>query len=232
MQVGILEVGRPPEELGGRFASYPEMAAEWLGCAPGTATVYPLIDGVPPPATEDNDLWVITGSRHGVYEDHAFIPPLKDFIRAAFANGRRLVGICFGHQAIASALGGEVIRSPMGWGLGPHAYDVDPAGAPEGFPLQALHMHAFHQDQVTRPPEGAVLLASSDFCRNAAFWYPGRAISFQGHPEFRDDYMRALLETRRGRVLPEALADRTLARLGAPDNCAALAAFVRRTEAW
>lgn len=232
MRVGILEVGRPPEEIASGFASYPGMTVEWLGCDRETTACLPLLDGALPPDPDERDLWIITGSRHSVYEDHAFIPPLRDFIRTCFERKRKLVGICFGHQIIADAVGGEVVRFARGWALGPHSYDVDPARAPGGFPAGTLRMHAFHQDQVVRAPESAVRIASSEFCENAAFWYPGQAITFQAHPEFRDDYMTAVLNMRRGRPLPEDRVDDALGKVGQPIDSPALAAFVRQTGSW
>ena len=61
-----------------------------------------------PEGIHDADGWLITGSRHGAYEDHPWIPPLEEFIRDAYAAQVPLVGICFGHQIIAQAMGGKV----------------------------------------------------------------------------------------------------------------------------
>jgi GMP synthase-like glutamine amidotransferase len=76
-----------------------------------------------PKDIHDCDGWLITGSRFGAYEDHPFIPPLEDFIRAAYAAHVPVVGICFGHQIIAQAMGGKVEKYAGGWSVGPTEYN-------------------------------------------------------------------------------------------------------------
>ena len=75
------------------------------------------MDGELPDSAADADGWLLTGSRHGAYEDLPWIPPLEDFIREIHAGGRPMVGICFGHQIIAKALGGKVEKYDGGWAV-------------------------------------------------------------------------------------------------------------------
>ena len=63
-------------------------------------------------------------SLHSAVEDHAFIPPFEALIREVYASGKPMVGICFGHQIMAQALGGKVERFKGGWGLGPTNYTL------------------------------------------------------------------------------------------------------------
>jgi GMP synthase-like glutamine amidotransferase len=185
-----------------------------------------VLDGEFPASPKDADLWVITGSRFGVYEDHPWIPPLEDFIRACATSGVKMFGICFGHQIIAQAMGGEVRKSDKGWGVGIHDYRVEEwPGAPEHRP-QALDIQAYHQDQVIVPPPGARRIAASDFCPNAGLWYPGFAISVQGHPEFPADYAEALIKARRSTSLGAQVADKALATVHNPSNAEVLAQLV------
>ena len=160
-----------------------------------------------PESPEECDAWLVTGSRHGVYDDLPWIEPLKAFLRAARAARRPIVGICFGHQILAEALGGKAVKSDKGWGVGVHDYQVTcrPGwmnGAPE-----SIAIHAFHQDQVVAVPEDATVLASSPFCEFAMLAYGDPeapdAISIQPHPEFRTGYARDLLELRAGVAVPE-----------------------------
>ena len=130
-----------------------------------------------------------------------------------------MIGICFGHQIIAQALGGRVEKSAKGWGLGVHSYAGDLKGPLPG----PLMLQAFHQDQVTEPPEGAVVLAGSEFCPAGALLYPGFAVTIQGHPEFDHAFATALLDNRRGAVLNDAEADLALASMTARTNRDALA---------
>lgn len=150
---------------------------------------------------------VITGSPAGVYEDHAWLPPLREFIRRAYSAGTPMLGVCFGHQIMADALGGDVRKSEKGWGLGRHAYSVIGradfmANAPD-----MLAVACSHQDQVIVPPPEAEVILASDFTPNAGLFYKsGKALSFQPHPEFDDSYALALVELRRGRA-PDFVVD-------------------------
>jgi GMP synthase-like glutamine amidotransferase len=169
---------------------------------------------------------VITGSPAGVYEDHAWLPPLRKFIQAAYAAGTPMVGICFGHQIMADALGGDVRKSEKGWGLGRHQYTVRRrpgfmADAPE-----TLTVACSHQDQVLVPPQEAEVILGSDFAPNAGLLYKsGRALSFQPHPEFEDDYARALVELRRGKA-DDATVDAAVASFATPSDSGRLSGYI------
>jgi GMP synthase-like glutamine amidotransferase len=189
--------------------------------------VIPVCDGALVPAPEPGDALLITGSPAGVYEPHEFIAPLCDRIRDFAAARAPMVGICFGHQIMAHALGGQVEKSVRGWGVGVHVYDVlDGAGL--GLPDGALRCLVSHQDQVVERPAAAIRLAGSPFCPNGVLFYPeARALSFQMHPEFEPGYARALLAARADRLPAEtyALAEAGLDR---PTDRAAIAAALCR----
>jgi GMP synthase-like glutamine amidotransferase len=107
------------------------------------------------------------------------------------------VGICFGHQIVAHALGGKTAKSSKGWGVGRHThrFDVIPAwhdGGESDFDILVSH-----QDQIVENANGATVLASSDFCENAVVQLGDHILTFQGHPEFVSGYSREIMELRR-----------------------------------
>jgi GMP synthase-like glutamine amidotransferase len=208
MKVGILETGEVSRELAARHGDYPAMFVRRLGAAaPGLEfAVVRVVAGEMPAAPGQADAWLITGSRHGVYDDLPWIEPLKDFVRACIAARVPVVGVCFGHQLLAEALGGRAVKSERGWVLGLQDYDVTAragwmAELPDRFALRAVH-----QDQVVALPPSATVLASSPGCPYAALAYGDLespvAISVQPHPEFDADYTADLLALRAGTVFP------------------------------
>lgn len=203
MKITIIEVGRAPDPLAANFSPYRTMFAEMFASTGETFShdVVSVVAGESLPEPETLEGIVITGSSAGVYEDHSWLEPLRTFIRQAYANRIPMLGICFGHQIMADALGGDVRKSEKGWGLGRHQYRV--VSRPD-FMVDApetLSVVCSHQDQVITPPADAEVILASDFTPNAGLFYrSGRALSFQPHPEFDDDYGQALAELRRGRA--------------------------------
>ena len=214
MLIGILQTGETPEVLRGRSGDYPDMFETMLAGYGFTFRTWRALDNQLPASVHDADGWLITGSRHGAYEDLPFIKPLEAFIRAAYDAHVPMVGVCFGHQIIAQAMGGKVEKYHGGWSVGPQEYDFDG---------KKMIVNAWHQDQVTEKPASATRIASSEFCENAAFLYDNRTFTVQPHPEMTDDYVQALMETRGKGVVPDALMSQAAARLGTPLDSGSLA---------
>ncbi|AXQ92980.1 type 1 glutamine amidotransferase [Cereibacter azotoformans] len=214
MLIGILQTGEAPDVLSGEMGDYPDMFRHLLDEKGLEFRTYRVMDMEFPASVTECDGWLITGSRHGVYEDHAFIPPLETFIREARAARVPMVGICFGHQIIAQALGGRVERSEKGWAVGPTAYD---------FGADRIVLNAWHRDQVIEPPADAEVIASNDFCAHAALLYPGFALTVQAHPEFRDDFIDGLMRTRGKGVIPDDRLEAAQQRLGQSNDAGRLA---------
>ncbi|MGF1544053.1 MAG: gamma-glutamyl-gamma-aminobutyrate hydrolase family protein [Parvularculaceae bacterium] len=214
MLLAILETGEPPEALRSAYPDYGAMMERMLApVAPRLSFArWRALDGDVPRASEA-DAILITGSAAGAYDGHHWIAPLEDLIRAAAAARKPQVGICFGHQVMAQAFGGEVAKSDKGWGVGVHDYDVvaqEPWMAPATGRVACV---VSHQDQVTTTPPSARVVARSDFCPHAFLAYDhAPAMSMQPHPEFDHDYAAALYARRRGRM-GEALVDEALGTL-------------------
>ena len=204
MLIGILQTGEAPDVLAPTSGDYPDMFERLLADQGLSFRTYRVLDMEFPESVNDCDGWLITGSRFGAYEDHAFIPPLEDFIREAYAKAVPMVGICFGHQIVAQALGGKVERYSGGWSVGPTEYDFDG---------ETLRLNAWHRDQVTRKPDAAEVLACNDFCENAALVYGDRILTVQAHPEFRSEFIDGLMKTRGKGLVPDTLMAEAGARL-------------------
>ncbi len=196
MLIGILQCGHFPAAEGFTDRTYTDLYSGLLAGRGLSLMTWSVVDMEFPGTIHDAEGWLISGSKHGAYEDHPFIPPLETFIRDSYAADVPLVGICFGHQIMAQALGGKVEKNSGGWSVGRTSYD---------FSGEALQLKAWHQDQVIEPPSEAKTIASSAHCRHAALAYKGRAFSVQPHPEFDREAIDLLLQARAPGVVPADL---------------------------
>ncbi len=179
--------------------------------------------GVFPDRSQDHSGYLITGSPAGAYEPWPFIPPLEEFIRAS--GDRKMVGICFGHQIMAQALGGRVEKSNKGWGAGLHHYEVV-RSEPWTDSAQSITVPASHQDQVVVQPPRSEIVVASDFTPIAGLAWTNRpAISFQFHPEFSAEFAKALIKERFDDVTDPETA---MESLDAPNDNVRVGGWIRR----
>lgn len=171
------------------------------------------------PAVDACNAYLITGSPKGVYDDEPWIAQLGDFIRAAYVARRKLVGICFGHQMLAQALGGHAAKSEKGWGVGLHQVEIRQF---QPWMEPALSRGAFyycHQDQVMQLPVEAELVAGNNFCPNGMFVIGEQVLGLQAHPEFSEGVVVKAIDwvTETATDVNIAEAKATLSK-GQPDN--------------
>ncbi|HKL05683.1 MAG TPA: type 1 glutamine amidotransferase [Roseovarius sp.] len=223
MKIGILQTGHAPDVVLDELGDYDAMFARLLDGHGFDFQTWNVVDNDFPGAVDAADGWLVTGSKHGAYENHPWIAPLEDFIRAVYGDGRPMIGVCFGHQIIAQALGGKVVKFPGGWSVGRTEYTIGD---------ETLPLNAWHQDQVVDLPEGAQVVGQSDFCENAALLYDTRIWTIQPHPEFPARVIEHLIAHRGRGVVPDDQLDAAQQRL--PDSTANqaiadhMAAFFKR----
>ncbi len=161
--------------------------------APFTYVGYQVAQEQFPASPDECDAYIITGSPSGVYDTDDWIALLSQFIRDSYRAGIKLVGICFGHQILAHALGGRAEKSEKGRGFGLISFDVtQPKAWMNGKP-DRCSLYFAHQDQVVKLPPEAELLGGNTFCPIALYEIDNRVLGIQGHPEFSASIMQDLL---------------------------------------
>jgi GMP synthase-like glutamine amidotransferase len=228
-KITIVEAGLVPPEQRAQHGSFPQMFERMIGAADAStsSTTVRLTDGEALPDPTTLEAILITGSAAGVYDDLDWIAPLERFVRAAYEAKIPMVGICFGHQLIAQALGGTVRKSEKGWGIGCHVYDIVPGnGAIDG---ETIAIAASHQDQVIEPPAGATTILHSTFAPHAGILYGnGAALSVQPHPEFTAAFAEFCCEKAGRNGAPETLVTTAKASLEQPLDNADLGRAITR----
>jgi GMP synthase-like glutamine amidotransferase len=226
LKVGILKTGRPPRPAIEQFGDYPAMFRRLLGEDAYDWATFEADEGELPASPTACDAYIITGSACGVYDPEPWIAEAKAFLNAAKGKAK-LVGVCFGHQLMAEAFGGKVIKSPKGWGVGEHEYEVL-RRQPWMDDATAIRLPASHQDQVVELPPGAEIVAASEFAPMGALAWTGHpSISIQLHPEFEPAYAIALIEHRRGDHYTQEQADAAIHTYGRPDDRARVGGWIR-----
>lgn len=198
MKLGILKTDAVRPEWVDDFGEYADMFQQLLGPRDPELEfkVYDVMLEEYPQDVDEVDAYLITGSKFSVYEDLPWIHRLLEFIRELHERQKKTVGICFGHQAVAQALGGRAARADDGWGVGlhEHVFQSVPEWFDGGDP--DFDVLVMHQDQVLENAPGAKTLASSAFCPNAVSQLGEHMLTFQGHPEFVNAYSSEIIRFR------------------------------------
>ncbi|KAK4935725.1 hypothetical protein LTR10_023268 [Elasticomyces elasticus] len=151
-------------------------------------------DNYPDPETIDAIL--ITGSKHDSFADTPWINKLVEYTEKILSQTQvRVIGVCFGHQIVGRALKAGVGRNPDGWEAAVNNIDLSAKGK-ELFGVEKLRLHQMHRDCVFHYPEGVEELGSSPVCKVQGMYSPRRLMTVQGHPEFNQDIMKEIVNTR------------------------------------
>jgi len=231
----ILETGRPVASMQ-RHGGFPHWIRSAAGLARGDAATLDVEAGAALPAHAGWAGVIVTGSGAMVTERRDWSEATAAWLRGAAHAGVPLFGICYGHQLLAHALGGEVGDNPNGREMGTVAIDLLPAAAADplfaGLPVRFL-AQSTHLQSVLRPPGGAIVLARSALDPCNAFRWGEAAWGVQFHPEFGTVHMRGYLQARAEALAKEG---RDPARMiagvaAAPHARQVLRRFVRHARA-
>lgn len=227
MKVGLLECDHVLERFRHIAGDYRDMFAALFNERAPDLTLRPfdVCNGEFPASMEACDAYLTTGSRFSAYDDADWIHTLKNFVRRIHEANKPFVGICFGHQIMAEALGGKVAKAETGWGVGVHNVEAIKSELwmrPEQSNCRLQYMH---QDQVAQLPEGVVVIGRSDHCPVAMFRVGASMLGIQAHPEFTKEYSEALLFDRVARIGEERV-NAARASLNLPTDEAVVAGWI------
>lgn len=227
VKVGILETGVPPDELIAGHGSYADMLSNMLMASgyPFEFEIFSVYRDEFPNAVDECDGWVVTGSASSAYDSDPWIDRLKTLIRQLHALHTPMLGICFGHQVIAEALGGRVERFNGGWGCGLHHYQTE-ADLADSLKKDSLALHAMHQDQVVERPIEAEVILHSAFCANAGLRYGEEIVTLQPHPEFSRVFETELLCSRAGQSISREQVKSALASMAVDSDASVVARWL------
>jgi GMP synthase-like glutamine amidotransferase len=201
--IGLLNAYHFDLTPGSYQETYEPMARKYLErVLPGLELkTYVVAQGEFPLSIEECDGWIITGSPASAYDDRPWVKQLIEFVQKCHQNNRKVLGICFGHQLVAQALGGRVEKSNRGWGIGVRRFSVLKNKSWMQPELSADCRLLFsHQDQVTLLPQGAEHLAEDEFCPFQMFSVGDHIFCMQGHPEFSKPYAQSRYDSRKDRL--------------------------------
>ena len=212
MRICLLKCGSIYDNLKDKFVDYDQMFIDvFRKYAPAISfDIYEVYNKIYPENPAQYDGFLSSGSLSSVYDPEPWISQYQAFVARLHKEEKKHVGICFGHQMIAQALGGRVEKAGQGWGMG-----IKETMLKQNLPWMnnstknPIHLIVSHQDQVVQLPENAEVLAGNMHCPVSMFVVGDHTLGIQAHPEFSREYSRASIERRRNiveaQIITEAL---------------------------
>ncbi|MCY4006538.1 MAG: type 1 glutamine amidotransferase [Rhodobacteraceae bacterium] len=213
-KIGILQADHLTGSLAEKYTDYAHLFRQILAGYGFRFQTWPVVDSEFPDSPADSDGWLVTGSRFSVCDSHSWIRQLEDFVRRCINDKSPVVGICFGHQILATALGGRVAPAAGGWCVGRQCYETGDG---------PIFLNAWHQDQISQLPPDAEVTGRSESCPYAMLSYGDSALSFQAHPEFSDAFLGDLIRERKNGGIDHALLSAARASLDQKSSSRAVA---------
>ncbi len=227
MKIGLLLCDHIADRFRHIEGDYPEMFGRlFLSHVPDLELIpYDICNDQWPETLDLCDAFMTTGSRLSVYDEVPWLRTFKTFVREVRQAEKPFIGICFGHQMMAQALGGRVSKADYGWGVSVHPIEILHREAWMRPFRSVVNLQYMHQDQVIEMPEDSVLLGRSDHCPIAMFRTGRTMLGIQAHPEFDRNYVDALLGDRIERIGKDRVSD-AQARLDVPADSSLIAGWI------
>lgn len=202
MRIALLQCDHVAEELRPKHGDIPDLFSKlFRRAAPEVALdVFNVFKGEYPPETNPYDGFISSGSRYSVYEEQPWILRFREFVRKLYAQEKKFVGICFGHQMMAEALGGKCEKSDRGWGVGVKEVVIRKKMPWMQPALDSYRLIVSHADQITKVPENGRVLGGNAHCPCSIYMVGENFLGIQAHPEFSADFEKDILEVRRDRI--------------------------------
>ena len=202
MKIGILNSDTVQIDGAAEFGQYPEMFSKvfWTLDPNIQFKTYEVQYNDYPQDMNECDAYLITGSKASCYDNVQWIHALKQFIKALHKNKKKLIGVCFGHQIIAEALGGSVGKSPSGWHAGVDSIFLNNDALEYGDQGKKYNLVFSHQDEVKRLPRNATLIAESASCPIGMFLIENHIFCTQGHIELDKKFARMIYDFRKKQI--------------------------------